>query len=226
VVVFGPALVACASLTGLSAFAESDAETVDASVDLALDAADIRADDVRADTEAPSDALDRAETRAGDASAPAEGGDAQAEGGEGDAETIDAGDARADAPTDGAPDASLACTASTCPSCGSGCTPCCTATGTCKVVHANGEGQTFYDCAALDTHDQTQAMEACVAFSKNSSQCTQSSNFCSSIIYAICSVAASTCHCWQYTGPNAGTVQSPTTGCSAQCGSASDPAWN
>jgi hypothetical protein len=39
-------------------------------------------------------------------------------------------------------------------------------------------------------------------------------------------VSASTCRCWQYSGPNPGTVQSPSLGCSAQCGSASDPPWN
>jgi hypothetical protein len=39
-------------------------------------------------------------------------------------------------------------------------------------------------------------------------------------------VAFSTCRCWQYSGPNPGTVQSSTVGCSTQCGAATDPKWN
>lgn len=101
---------------------------------------------------------------------------------------------------------------------------CCS--GACQVVHSNGEGQSFYDCAPLGTYTQTQATEACTAFTNDSVQCTLSSTFCSSSTYAVCSVSASTCRCWQYSGPNPGTVQSPSLGCSAQCGSASDPPWN
>lgn len=120
------------------------------------------------------------------------------------------------------------CNASTAPDT-DGCecaTPgCCS--GACQVVHSNGEGMSFYDCAALGTYNQTQAMEACTAFTNNSTQCAQSANSCAgTITYAVCSVAFSTCRCWQYSGPNPGTVQSSTVGCSTQCGAATDPKWN
>ena len=120
------------------------------------------------------------------------------------------------------------CNASTAPDT-DGCecaTPgCCS--GVCQMVHSNGEGVTFYDCAAPGVYNQTQATEACTAFTNNRSQCAQSSNSCAgAVTYAVCSVASSTCRCWQYSGPNPGTVQSPILGCSAQCGSATDPTWN
>jgi hypothetical protein len=42
---------------------------------------------------------------------------------------------------------------------------CCS--GACQVVHSNGAGQSFYDCVAASTFNQTQATEACVAFTNN-----------------------------------------------------------
>jgi hypothetical protein len=101
---------------------------------------------------------------------------------------------------------------------------CCVAS--CQTTHSNGEGQTFRDCVALGTYDQAQATEACTAFTGDSTQCTLSSTFCTTSSYAVCSVAASACRCWQYSGPNPGTVQTPILGCSAQCGSSTDPTWN
>jgi hypothetical protein len=219
-------LMACAAITGLSNYSEEDVG-FDGSEPDTGGAADVRPeaapatdavnlDDVSAvDADADAHAAHDADAQAGrvpdaraqresgaDSGTHGEGGDAEEEGAERDGG--DGGDG------------------------GDGCacaTPGCCAAG-CQTVHSNGEGQSFYDCAALDTYDQTQAMEACTAFTGNSTQCTLSSTFCSSTSDSVCSAAALTCRCWQYSGPNPGTVQSPFLGCSAQCGASTDPKWN
>jgi hypothetical protein len=39
---------------------------------------------------------------------------------------------------------------------------CCS--GACQTVHSDGVAESFYDCAALDTYTQTEAMAACAAY--------------------------------------------------------------
>ena len=113
-------------------------------------------------------------------------------------------------------------------------TPAC-CNGACQTTHSNGEGQSFYDCTGQGTHNQTQAEEACAAFTGSSGACKQSTSggcnclllFCGASAQSMCGMAGSACHCWQYSGPNAGKVESESTSnCKASCGSGSDPSWN
>jgi hypothetical protein len=101
----------------------------------------------------------------------------------------------------------------------------------CQTLHGNGVGQPFYDCVKQGQIDQTQATEACTAFTQNGSLCAASSNsLClggllggQTTAYSVCS-SAPTCYCWQYNGTYAGHVQSGS--CTVTCGSSSDPTWN
>jgi hypothetical protein len=42
----------------------------------------------------------------------------------------------------------------------------------------------------------------------------------------VCGTLNGTCYCWQYSGPNAGKVQTVTGTCTASCGSSGNPSWN
>jgi hypothetical protein len=111
-------------------------------------------------------------------------------------------------------------------------TPGCCSSGACQTIHSNGTGQNFYDCNAPATHTAAAAAAACGAFGGGSS-CKTSSVCCGGLSAlglclgttdsSVCGSAGGTCHCWQYSGTNPGTVQN---GCSAACGAASDPTWN
>ena len=82
-------------------------------------------------------------------------------------------------------------------------TPSCCAGGACAITHDNGIGNAFYDCAALNTYDQTQAMEACVAQTGNATLCTLASCIVDSgpTPMVVCSSGlVSNCTCWVYTG--------------------------
>lgn len=104
--------------------------------------------------------------------------------------------------------------------------------GACQTTHSNGTGQSFYDCNAPGTHTAAAAAAACVAFGGGSS-CKTSSVCCGGLSAlglclattdnSVCGSAGGTCHCWQYSGTNPGTVQN---GCSATCGAGGDPTWN
>ena len=108
---------------------------------------------------------------------------------------------------------------------------CCS--GKCQTSHANGKGNNFYDCNATGTHNQGQAAEACAALA-GSTSCSSSNAPCNCILFicgaqaqSVCASSGGKCYCWQYSGPNAGTVQeSSGSSCSASCGSSSDPTWN
>jgi hypothetical protein len=91
--------------------------------------------------------------------------------------------------------------------CSCGAAPC--------TVHSNGVGQTFEDCVPSGTHDETQALAACTAFTGTSASCTIQS--CpgggggpgkSPPGQAACSTGASVCDCWTFSGAEAGLVQS------------------
>jgi hypothetical protein len=110
-------------------------------------------------------------------------------------------------------------------------TACCS--DKCQTAHANGAGDTYYDCNASGTYNQGQAAEACAAFA-GSTACSSSSVGCNCLLIlcgataqSVCGSAGGKCYCWQYSGPNAGTVQEASgSSCSASCGSSSDPSWN
>jgi hypothetical protein len=105
----------------------------------------------------------------------------------------------------------------------------------CQTTHSNGVGQSFYDCNAPGTHDQSQAQAACTAYTGSASACRPSTMCCSgNIIVAclgitaksVCGSANGQCYCWQYEGTNPGRVQAEGTFCTASCGSGNDPSWN
>jgi hypothetical protein len=91
--------------------------------------------------------------------------------------------------------------------CNCGAAPC--------TVHSNGVGQTFGDCVPNGTHDETQALAACTAFTGTSASCTIQS--CqgggggpgkSAAGQGVCSTGASVCDCWTFAGAEVGLVQS------------------
>jgi len=83
----------------------------------------------------------------------------------------------------------------------------CCANGACQTAHDDGVGQTFYDCVATGTYDQTQATEACAAFTGDASQCHVSTT-CASGATAVCSAGSATaCDCWIFAGTGVGKVK-------------------
>jgi hypothetical protein len=117
---------------------------------------------------------------------------------------------------------------------GTGCCP----ANTCQFVHNNGSGQSFYDCAALGTIDQNQAMEACTAYTGNMGQChalTCTSGKASGEL-AVCSDGSPTdCICWAFTNgtvnpieKGAGHVYNSGRPGFSNCGCVfgTDPTWN
>jgi hypothetical protein len=111
-------------------------------------------------------------------------------------------------------------------------TPAC-CTGACQTSHANGLGQSFYDCASQGTHNQTQAQEACASLIGDGGVCSQTSTCCGlcfgggNQIQAVCGSASGQCYCWSYSGQGSGTVQTGNgSGCKAACPGRNDPSWN
>jgi hypothetical protein len=110
-------------------------------------------------------------------------------------------------------------------------TGCCA--GKCQTAHSNGKSNSYYDCSASGTYNQGQAAEACAALA-GSSACSSSTVPCNCLLVlcgsqaqSVCASSGGKCYCWQYAGPNAGTVQETNgSSCSASCGSTSDSAWN
>src|SRR5262249_54745687 len=102
----------------------------------------------------------------------------------------------------------------------------CCASGACQTLHDNGVGQQFDDCVAGGTYDQTQATEACAAFTGDASQCHVSTT-CASGVSAVCSDGSSSaCNCWVFGGSGVGKVKTNSQGncnCSVHGNS---PSWN
>jgi hypothetical protein len=98
------------------------------------------------------------------------------------------------------------------------------------VIHSNGVGETFQDCVASGTHDPTQALEACSAFTGTSADCATES--CTSGSggpgktpgQAVCGTRASVCDCWAFVGAAVGLVQLSNGNCKP-CGNGG-AAWN
>ena len=101
----------------------------------------------------------------------------------------------------------------------------------CQSAHSNGEGQSFYDCVALGTINQTQAMAACAAFTGDGTQCqalTCTSGKATGEL-SVCSVRSPTsCSCWAYGGLGSGHVYNAGAPGFNSCGCvfATDPSWN
>ena len=113
-------------------------------------------------------------------------------------------------------------------------TPACCGSG-CQTTHSDGVGQNFFDCNGANSHNQNQAQAACAAFTGSASACSPSNVCCGTDLFiclgtvadSVCGTAGGKCYCWQYSGGNAGRVQSESTSsCKASCGSSSDPSWN
>jgi hypothetical protein len=103
----------------------------------------------------------------------------------------------------------------------------CCSGGTCQTAHSNGNGQTFYDCAAPATYNATQATEACTAFTGNASQCTIAPAGACGATQGVCSSGATKCLCWQYAGPAVGTMEQVTGPvCPDMCPSGQGTSWN
>jgi hypothetical protein len=113
---------------------------------------------------------------------------------------------------------------------------CCAAA--CQTTHSTGIASpaTYYDCNATG-HGQTEAQAACTAFTGSAGACTASSVCCFAVglctsltqptTQSVCGSAGGTCYCWQYAGPNPGTVRMVSaSNCVAVCSSGTDPAWN
>jgi hypothetical protein len=108
--------------------------------------------------------------------------------------------------------------------CSCGAAPC--------TVHSDGVGQTFEDCAPKGTHDETQALAACTAFTGKSGSCMIQScpgggggpgKFPPG--QAACSTGASVCDCWTFAGAEVGLVQSMTSRKCDPCADGGTP-WN
>jgi hypothetical protein len=92
----------------------------------------------------------------------------------------------------------------------------------CQTTHANGMGQSFYDCTPVGTWDATHASEACVAFTGSAAACTDTK--CSGSTKAMCGTSGAGCACWVYAGKGPGTVAISAAACS--CTGDSTSAWN
>jgi hypothetical protein len=83
-------------------------------------------------------------------------------------------------------------------------------------------GQTFTDCAPLNTFDETQAMEACQA--SNGGACTMNANVCVAGDKAIVCNTGTPCEC--YSGNNVGHMSKSGLGALCACPGPTDPFWN
>lgn len=93
--------------------------------------------------------------------------------------------------------------------------------GCTKLVHSNGLGQTYEDCAALGAHDARLATLACQAANLGA---TCETKGCSggSDATAVCA-RPNDCTCWTYDGTGKGHVR---TDRNCTCGVDADPSWN
>ncbi len=98
---------------------------------------------------------------------------------------------------------------------------CCS--GKCQTQHSDGLGQSFYDCNPPNTFTVTTALEACTAFTGDSTKC--STMTCNPKGAVVCSAGAGNCDCWMYQGNLVGYVDvNATTTC--YCPISTDPKWN
>jgi hypothetical protein len=105
----------------------------------------------------------------------------------------------------------------------------CTGTGccgsSCQTAHSNGVGQTFYDCQALGTYNQTQAMAACVAFTHDATQCAVYGCTGNAGSLVCTPGAAPNCTCWKFAPGNSGVNGKVSTTCTCPI-SAGATSWD
>jgi hypothetical protein len=94
--------------------------------------------------------------------------------------------------------------------------------GTALVVHSNGLGETFSDCAPLGTFNVTQALQACVAHTGDAGACTVDPISCAQGDQ-VCGTSAAMCTCWRYNGNSAGKFSNSA---SCSCVGSASPTWN
>jgi hypothetical protein len=103
----------------------------------------------------------------------------------------------------------------------------CCGTG-CQVKHDTGVGPSFFDCAALKTFNATQALEACKAYTNDSTGTWCHTATCTGggSNQVLCNTTGGgNCVCWNFSGTNVGHVyKSGTTACG--CPSSADGTWN
>jgi hypothetical protein len=207
----GGGLAACALVSGLKNYEAVERDSgATTTRDARADAPATSDDDSPAD-DASEDAMqDAPSTDDATVDAPGDGAD-DAPGddtGVGEAGAADAGDAQPTVDASdgggGAPDAS-----------DGGCKP---------VVHGNGLGQFYSDCAPLGTYNETEAAKACAA--ANQGACMANTALCGAGADMECTTSANTCLCWTYLGANAGRARVSGAGVICQCPVASDPLWN
>jgi hypothetical protein len=95
----------------------------------------------------------------------------------------------------------------------------------CATTHDNGLGSKFYDCTALNTHNSTQAMEACAAYTGSQSLCSTSGCTGPGSNMVACGTINGICACWNYSGTNVGHVTTSTNS-TCYCPVSTDPSWN
>ena len=100
---------------------------------------------------------------------------------------------------------------------------CCS--GSCQTTHSNGEGQSFYDCVTTGTYNQTQATEACAAYTGNQALCTAYSCTGPGSNSVVCGTTGSVCICWNFSGSNVGHAHSSGSSACA-CPASNDVTWN
>jgi hypothetical protein len=103
-------------------------------------------------------------------------------------------------------------------------TPACCG-NSCQTTHSNGIGENFYDCVALNTHNSTQASEACAAYTNNQAACSTFSCTGPGSNQVMCGSLNNLCVCWNFSGSNIGHVLSSGTS-TCYCPGSTDPSWN
>jgi len=101
----------------------------------------------------------------------------------------------------------------------------------CAVTHDNGVGNAFYDCAPLNTFNQTEATAACVAWTKNTglcmiTNCNVDGGFAGEATFAF---YMGKCISWGYSGPMAGHLYqvNPASSISdCRCPDQNQPLWH
>jgi len=94
-----------------------------------------------------------------------------------------------------------------------------------EVAHSNGIGQTYFDCAPLDTFNATQALAACAAYTGDASLCIDDPRSCFTT-GVVCSIGFTSCACWKYVGESSGKVSRPAATCTMCAVSPASPTWN
>jgi hypothetical protein len=205
----GAGLAACALVSSLNDFS---AVTLDASI-IVMNPVDARADApaVPEDDTGSDDATDAGPTPGDDGPPPGDDdADAEIDASAGDDATDGApSDANDSAPpvdaNDGGPP----------PDAGDG--------SACKaIVHFNGLGQTYTDCAPLGTYNADEAAKACAA--ADAGACTENTILCANAPMECTS--GNPCMCWTYGGTTAGRARASGAAAICQCPLATDPPWN